>query len=154
MFCGFCSYYYIKGIIICKYTGHRLNWQDHAKWREIEDVPEQIRVREYSDHELREHDGAAAKWDRLALNVVTQGSGIIILKYAMTMFFKWIVENNLFEKVLICDLVHDEAVIEYPEDMRDVVESKLVKAMEKAASVFCKSLPIPAEPATGLHWIH
>jgi hypothetical protein len=38
--------------------------------------------------------------------------------------------------------------------MRDVVESKLVKAMEKAASVFCKSLPIPAEPATGLHWIH
>lgn len=141
-------------IIICKYTGHRLNWQDHAKWREIEDVPEQIRVREYSDHELREHDGAAAKWDRLALNVVTQGSGIIILKYAMTMFFKWIVENNLFEKVLICDLVHDEAVIEYPEDMRDVVESKLVKAMEKAASVFCKSLPIPAEPATGLHWIH
>ena len=60
-------------IIICKYTGHRLNWQDHAKWREIEDVPEQIRVREYSDHELREHDGAAAKWDRLALNVVTQG---------------------------------------------------------------------------------
>ena len=141
-------------IIICKYTGHRLNWQDHAKWREIEDIPEQIRVREYSDHELREHDGAAAKWDRLALNVVTQGSGIIILKYAMTMFFKWIVENNLFEKVLICDLVHDEAVIEYPEDMRDVVESKLVKAMEKAASVFCKSLPIPAEPATGLHWIH
>lgn len=141
-------------IIICKYTGHRLNWQDHAKWREIEDVPEQIRVREYSEHELREHDGAAAKWDRLALNVVTQGSGIIILKYAMTMFFKWIIENNLFEKVLICDLVHDEAVIEYPEDMRDVVESKLVKAMEKAASVFCKSLPIPAEPATGLHWIH
>ena len=141
-------------IIICKYTGHRLNWQDHAKWREIEDVPEQIRVREYSDHELREHDGAAAKWDRLALNVVTQGSGIIILKYAMTMFFKWIIENNLFEKVLICDLVHDEAVIEYPEDMRDIVEPKLVKAMEKAASVFCKSLPIPAEPATGLHWIH
>lgn len=141
-------------IIICKYTGHRLNWQDHAKWREIEDVPEQIRVREYSDHELREHDGAAARWDRLALNVVTQGSGIIILKYAMTMFFKWIIENNLFEKVLICDLVHDEAVIEYPEDMRDIVEPKLVKAMEKAASVFCKSLPIPAEPATGLHWIH
>lgn len=141
-------------IIICKYTGHRLLWQDHAKWREIEDVPEQIRVREYSDHELREHDGAAAKWDRAALNVVTQGTGIIILKYAMTMFFKWIIENNLFEKVLICDLVHDEAVIEYPEDMRDVVESKLVKAMEKAASVFCKSLPIPAEPATGLHWIH
>ena len=37
---------------------------------------------------------------------------------------------------------------------KDEVVPKLVKAMEKAASVFCKSLPIPAEPATGLHWIH
>lgn len=141
-------------IIICKYTGHRLNWQDHAKWREIEDLPDVIKMRELTEHELHEHDGAAAKWDRLALNVVTQGTGIIILKYAMTMFFKWIVDNNLFDKVLICDLVHDEAVIEYPEEMKDVVVPKLVKAMEKAASVFCKSLPIPAEPATGLHWIH
>lgn len=72
----------------------------------------------------------------------------------MTMFFKWIVDNNLFDKVLLCDLVHDEAVIEYPEEMKDEVVPKLVKAMEKAASVFCKSLPIPAEPATGLYWIH
>lgn len=90
----------------------------------------------------------------MALNVVTQGTGIIILKYAMTMFFKWIVDNGLFEKVLICDLVHDEAVIEYPLEMKDIVVPKLKLAMEKAASVFCKSLPIPAEPETGDHWIH
>lgn len=141
-------------IVICKYTGHRLNWEDFKKWREIEDLPEEIRNREYSSHELREHDGAAAKWDRLALNVVTQGTGIIILKYAMAMFFKWIVDNGLFEKVLICDLVHDEAVVEYPLEMKDIVVPKLKLAMEKAASVFCKSLPIPAEPETGDHWIH
>ena len=60
-------------IIICKHTGHRLIWEDHAKWREIEDIPEEIRSKEFTEHELHEHDGAAAKWDRLALNVVTQG---------------------------------------------------------------------------------
>lgn len=141
-------------IIICKHTGHRLIWQDFAKWREIEDLPDWIRERELTDAELKEHDGAAAKWDRLALNVVTQGTGIIILKYAMTMFFKWIVVNNLFNKVLLCDLVHDEAVIEYPKELKDVVVPKLKTAMEKAASVLCKSLPIPAEAETGDHWIH
>lgn len=141
-------------IIICKHTGHRLIWEDHAKWREIEDIPEEIRNKEFTEHELHEHDGAAAKWDRLALNVVTQGTGIVILKYAMTMFFKWIVDNGYFNKILLCDLVHDEAVIEYPKDLENIAVPKLQQAMEKAASVFCKSLPIPAKPETGLHWIH
>lgn len=141
-------------IVICKHTGHRLIWEDFKKWRDIEDMPEWMRNKELTDAELKEHDGAAAKWDRLALNVVTQGTGIIILKYAMAMFFKWIVDNGYFDKVLICDLVHDEAVIEYPEELKDVVVPKLKLAMEKSASVFCKSLPIPAEPETGDHWIH
>lgn len=141
-------------IVICKHTGHRLIWEDFAKWREIEDMPDWLKDKELTEAEIKEHDGAAAKWDRLALNVVTQGTGIIILKYAMTMFFKWIVDNGYFDKVLICDLVHDEAVIEYPEELKDIVVPKLKLAMEKAASVFCKSLPIPAEPETGDHWIH
>lgn len=97
---------------------------------------------------------AAAKWDRLALNSVTQGSGIIILKIAMIIFFKWICDNNYFNKVLLCNLVHDESVVEYPSEIREIVEFKLVECMEKAAAAICKSLPIPAEASTGDHWIH
>lgn len=97
---------------------------------------------------------AAAKWDRLALNSPTQGSGIIILKIAMTMFFRWLCSNNYFDIVKLCNLVHDEACIEYPESLKDIVEPKLVEAMEKAAGKICTKLPIPAEPSTGTHWIH
>lgn len=81
-------------------------------------------------------------------------TGIIILKIAMTAFFKWLVKEGYFNKVKICDLVHDEACIEYPEELKEVVEPKLVSAMEKAAALICKKLPIPAEAATGSHWIH
>ena len=71
----------------------------------------------------------------------------------MTQFFNWIVDNNLFNIVLICNLVHDEAVIEYPETMPEV--SKILKEfMEKSAAVFCTSLPIPAEASVGDHWVH
>ena len=42
----------------------------------------------------------SSKWARLALNSPTQGTGIIILKEAITNFFKYIVEHNLFGIVL------------------------------------------------------
>lgn len=72
----------------------------------------------------------------------------------MALFFKWINKEKLFNKVLICDLVHDEAVVEFPEDMKDTVPAMLKHCMEKSASIFCKKLPIPAVPEVGDHWIH
>ena len=141
-------------VLICKHTGHKLYWEDFKKWREIEDLPEYIYKREYTTKEREEHEGAAAKWDRMALNAPTQGSGIAILKLSMTLFFKWLCQNGYFNKVLICNLVHDEAVIEYPAELKDIVVPKLKEYMEKGASVLCKKLPIPCVPETGDHWIH
>lgn len=141
-------------VLICKHTGHKLYWEDFKKWREIEDLPEYIYKREYTSEERKEHEGAAAKWDRMALNAPTQGSGIAILKLSMTLFFRWLCNEGYFGKVLLCNLVHDEAVIEYPEDLKDIVVPKLKHYMEKGASVLCKKLPIPCVPETGDHWIH
>ena len=141
-------------VLICEHTGHKLYWEDFKKWREIEDLPEYIYKREYSSEERKEHEGAAAKWDRMALNAPTQGSGIAILKLSMTLFFKWLCNEGYFNKVLLCNLIHDEAVIEYPEELKDIVVPKLQEYMEKGASVLCKKLPIPAVPETGDHWIH
>jgi DNA polymerase I-like protein with 3'-5' exonuclease and polymerase domains len=141
-------------VLICEHTGHKLYWEDFKKWREIEDLPEYIYKREYSPAERKEHEGAAAKWDRMALNAPTQGSGIAILKLSMTLFFKWLCKEGLFNKVLLCNLIHDEAVIEYPEELKDLVVPKLQEYMEKGASVLCKKLPIPCVPETGDHWIH
>lgn len=141
-------------IIICKHTGHKLNWEDWKKWKEIDDMPEHIYKSECTPAQRKEHESAAAKWDRLALNTVTQGSGIIILKLAMAAFFRWLVREGYFNKVLICNLVHDEAVIEFPRELESIVVPKLVEAMEKAADLICKKLPIPAIAETGDHWIH
>jgi DNA polymerase I-like protein with 3'-5' exonuclease and polymerase domains len=141
-------------VLICEHTGHKLYWEDFKKWREIEDLPEYIYKREYTSEERKEHEGAAAKWDRMALNAPTQGTGVAILKLAMTLFFKWLCNEGYFDKVLLCNLVHDEAVIEYPENLKDIVVPKLQEYMEKGASVLCKKLPIPCVPETGLHWIH
>ena len=141
-------------VLMCEHTGHKIYWEDFQKWREIEDLPEYIYKREYTSEERKEHEGAAAKWDRMSLNSPTQGSGIAILKLSMTLFFRWLCNEGYFGKVLLCNLVHDEAVIEYPEDLKDIVVPKLKYYMEKGASVLCKKLPIPCVPETGDHWIH
>ena len=141
-------------VLICEHTGHKLYWEDFKKWREIEDLPEYIYKREYSAEERKEHEGAAAKWDRMALNAPTQGSGIAILKLSMTLFFRWLCKEGYFGKVLLCNLVHDESVIEFPQELKDIVVPKLKEYMEKGASVLCKKLPIPCVPETGDHWIH
>lgn len=140
-------------VVINQLTGHKVYWEDWEKWRKIEDTPEYIRNKEYSKDELKEHNMAGSKWERMSLNSPTQGSGIIILKYAMIKFFKWINDNKLFNKVLLCDLVHDEAIIEYPEELIDT-PNILKKCMEDSAAVFCTKLPIPAVPEVGNCWIH
>lgn len=149
-------------VLMCKYTGHKMYWWDHNKWLERQksftsDFWEEYRLYHKNTGdavamEVREHFQAASKWDRMALNAPTQNTGIVILKDSITSFFNYIVDNNLFEKVKIVALVHDEANIEYPEDLNmDVI---LKKCMEESAAKYCKSLPIPAEAAVGKYWIH
>ena len=152
-------------ILICKYTGHKLYWWDWEVWKERQasftsqfwDEYRIIKANHDSDHPIRKkvrvHYQASSKYDRLALNSPPQGTGIIVLKDAMINFFDWLVENNLFNIVLLCNLVHDEAVIEYPKNMPEVANI-LKETMEASASKYCKSLPIPAEASVGEHWIH
>lgn len=141
-------------VVMCQLTGHKMFWHDFKKWRKLEDIPYWTRKLTLSGDGLREHQMAGAKWERMALNSPTQGSGIAILKIAMAHFFKWILDNNYFDVVKICDLVHDEACIEYPKELESIVVPQLTASMEGAAAQVCTKLPIPAEASTGTHWIH
>ena len=81
-------------------------------------------------------------------------SGIVILKIAMTNFFKWIVDNGYFGKVELAALVHDESNVIFPEELKDVVPTMQSRCMEEAAALICTKLPIPAKPDVGMWWKH
>jgi DNA polymerase I-like protein with 3'-5' exonuclease and polymerase domains len=150
-------------ILICKYTGHKIYWWDHDKWLErqksfTQEFWDEYRTKhkgtgDYVAQEVSMHFKAASKWDRLALNSPTQGSGSIILKMAITDFFNWIVDNNLFKQVEISALVHDEVNIIYKDSIENAA-SKLKECMERAAGIICTSLPIPAEAEVDNCWKH
>lgn len=105
-------------VLMCKYTGHKMYWWDHKEWLERqESFTKEFWDRYKAYHkgtgddiakEVSQHFKAASKWDRMALNSVTQGTGSCILKLAMINFFNYIVNNNLFGIVKIVALVHDK----------------------------------------------
>ena len=150
-------------ILMCKHSGHKMYWWDHKEWLERQ----KSFTSEFWDDYRANHKGtgdevckevsmhfkAASKWDRLALNSVTQGTGAVILKTATTMFFDWLVDKGYFGQVELAALVHDEVNIIYKEELTEV-PNKLKECMEEAASIFCRSLPIPAEAEVSDHWVH
>ena len=148
---------------MCKETGHKMYWYNHEEWLKTQQLFTSNFWEEYKlKHKgtgdsiakmVSEHSKEGAYWDRLALNSVTQGTGAVCLKQAGIDFFKWIVNNNYFGKILLCDLVHDEICIEFPKEHPEIADI-LKQTMEKAASLYCKSLPIPAEPETSIYWRH
>lgn len=150
-------------IVINPLTGHRITWYDHNEWLERQKLftPEfwdeykliHKGTGDYIASTVREHFQAASKWDRMARNSVTQGTGAIILKRALTMLFNWIVDNNYFNIIQICIEVHDEINCYFPDTMPSFPKT-LETIMEAAASEYCKTLPIPAEASVGDHWIH
>ena len=151
-------------IIINPQTGHRLHWWDWEQWKERQkDFNQPGFWENFKAHhkgtgdalclEVRQHFQAASKYDRLARNVVTQGTGAIILKSAMTSLFNWIVDNGYFGIVHICVAVHDEINCDYPEQLESFPKT-LETIMEEAAAKYCKSLPIPAEASVSDHWVH
>ena len=151
-------------ILMCKYSGHKMFWWDHDKWLERQKSFTSEFWDDYREHhkgtgdwvaqEVREHFQAASKWDRMALNAPTQGSGIVILKIAMTNFFHWIVEQGYFGKVELAALVHDESNVIFPEELKDIVPAMQSKCMEEAAALICTKLPIPAKPDIASFWKH
>lgn len=118
-------------------TGHKTYW---FGWKDWYNSP-------YPDNKI------ASKWDRKALNSVTQGTGAIILKDSQIDVFNWIVDNGYFGKILLCNLTHDEANWEFPEEITEFPKL-LETCMEASAAKYCKSLPIPAVPEVSDHWVH
>lgn len=150
-------------ILMCEYTGHKMYWWDHNKWIDKQNSFTQEFWEEYRNkhkgtgdaiaQEVSMHFKTASKYDRLALNSPTQGSGAVIIKMAIKKFFDWMIDNNHFKDIEIAAMVHDEINIIYKKELTNT-PAKLKECMEEAASIICKSLPIPAEAAVGDHWIH
>lgn len=146
-------------------TGHRGYWWDWDKWKERQNSFTSEFWEDYKKNhkgtgdeickEVKTHFQAKSKWcERMSLNLPTQGGGAVCLKEACIALYNWIIANDYWGKILLCNLTHDEINTEFPEELKDSYPKLVAKIMQDATAKYYHKLPIPAEASVGDHWIH
>lgn len=102
----------------------------------------------------REYFKKKGNIERKALNYPIQGSSAEITKLAGIYIFKQLINRNLLFKVKICNIVHDEYILEAPESLGKEVADIVETSMCKAGDVFCKTIPLEAEAVVSNYWEH
>ena len=92
--------------------------------------------------------------DNQSCNYPSQGTAAAMTKIAGIRYFNHLVNDGLIFKVLIPNDVHDEYLIEPPEEIAEQEAKKLSECMEYAASIFCKKVTIKAVPEIASCWVH
>lgn len=92
--------------------------------------------------------------DNQSCNYPSQGTAAAMTKIAGIKYFNHLVDDGLIFKVLIPNDVHDEYLIEPPEEITEQEAKKLSECMEYAASIFCKKVTIKAVPEIASCWVH
>lgn len=92
--------------------------------------------------------------DSQSCNYPSQGTAAAMTKVAGIRYFNHLVNDGLIFKVLIPNDVHDEYLIEPPEEIAEQEAKKLSECMEYAAAIFCKKVTIKAVPEISDKWVH
>jgi DNA polymerase-1 len=92
--------------------------------------------------------------ERTSYNYPVQGTAADCTKYGSYLFFDWLVKEDLLFKVKIVNVVHDELIVECPEEMVELIKYKVKYFLELAGQYFCKRVPLFAEPQVAEKWVH
>ncbi len=85
--------------------------------------------------------------ERVAMNTPIQGSAADVIKIAMINVENRLINEGLKAKLIL--QVHDELIIEAPENEQDQVKKLLVEEMEAAVSI---SVPLTVDANVGSNW--
>lgn len=90
--------------------------------------------------------------ERKAQNYPTQSTAAEITKISCIKIFKWIKENNYIGKVLFVNTIHDENLLDCPEELAPIVAPIVQKSMEDAGAIYCKVVRLQAVPEISAYW--
>jgi len=91
-------------------------------------------------------------YQRLCLNSPVQTAGAHQLKLAIALYFEWIVETDMLNEIKICNSVHDEIVVEAPDDLAELARVELERCMLEGGDHYLETLKIKADAHIGESW--
>jgi DNA polymerase-1 len=104
-------------------------------------------------HRVKRFFSRLSDLEKASLNYPIQGESAEMTKLAGVYFFeRYLVKEDRLFTVKIINFVHDELLVEAPEDIQDEVSENLKKAMLDAADKFCKRVRMSATPTISTYW--
>jgi DNA polymerase-1 len=100
-------------------------------------------VPEINSPNVQRRNGA----ERAAINAPMQGTAADLIKLAMIAVQNWLVSEHLHSKLIM--QVHDELVLEVPDNELELVKQKLPELMQNVAQL---TVPLLAEVGVGSNW--
>jgi DNA polymerase I len=85
--------------------------------------------------------------ERAAINAPMQGTAADLIKLSMIAVQNWLDMENLASKMIM--QVHDELVMEVPDDELETVKTRLPQLMASVAEL---KVPLKAEVGSGPNW--
>jgi DNA polymerase-1 len=93
-----------------------------------------------------------SEYQRLSLNNPVQTRGAHQIKLAACILFDWIVNNGYQWKILLCNSVHDELVVETTVELGELAREQVESAMLEAGNHYLTNLKIKADANIGQSW--
>jgi DNA polymerase-1 len=125
-------------------------WDDYK----LEKSKNSAKFINYFKPKVREYFMKRGDIERMSLNYPIQGTSADVTKLACVYFYRYLLENDLIFKVKVVNVVHDEIIVECPDELSSNISTILQKSMEDAGQVFCKVVKLKAEPVITTTWKH
>ena len=86
--------------------------------------------------------------------MITRLTSSNITKIAAIYMFNQIVERGWFNTVKVVLFLHDEMMVECPNELADEMELIMYSSMIKAGEIYCKEVPLDATGGITPVWEH
>lgn len=133
-------------IIIDPITNRRSYFSGYDEFLKLKAIPWEQRTKQ----ENSQYAKLKGSMERMSQNYKIQGSAGSMTKLAVVLFDEEVRNQGL--DAFIVNAVHDELVVEASEEDAEKAAALLQECMEKSGKIFCKTIPIIAEPSIGTDW--
>lgn len=150
----------VDGITREEWTNYKIGKLDYKKRFEEEEkgkkytyqFPKQVEFYKEKKAFVSEYFKLRSEYFRLCLNNPVQTRGAHQIKLAGSILFDWILDNNYQWRILMCNSVHDELVVESMVELAEEAKHAVEASMLEAGNHYLTNLTIKADANIGPSW--
>ena len=118
----------------------------------IEKQKDSVKFKTILKPKVREYFMKKGDYERKSLNFPIQSQSASITKLACIYVYREIEKQNAFWKILFPNVIHDQIILEVPQEESQKWADTVQYCMEKAGEPFCKTVKLRAEPEILTKW--